>query len=133
LNSLLYLESSAIVKMVVREPESAALVALLQEWRQHVSSALSRVEVTRAVRRAGGVFADVRKSERAFERIALIGIEPAILATAADLDPRELRSLDAIHLATALALGRDLAALVTYDRRMQQAARGAGLVVWAPH
>jgi predicted nucleic acid-binding protein len=55
-----------------------------------------------------------------------------LLTAAARVEPTSLRALDAIHLATALSLGHDLSGIVVYDRRLADAARGAGLTVWAP-
>ena len=76
--------------------------------------------------------ADWRRAEEALRRVGQIGIGEAILAAAAKLEPPELRTLDSIHLATALSLGRDLGALATYDRRLDQAARALNLEVLSP-
>ena len=127
----LYLDSSAFVKVVIEEAESAALRAFLAaEGARRVSSALLRAEVLRAVRHLGpdGI-ATVREGLR---RVDLIGIDDRILDSAGILEPRVLRTLDAIHLATALAVGDDLDAIVTYDERMVAAARLMGLTTVAP-
>jgi hypothetical protein len=130
--SLLYLDSSAIVKLVVPEPESAALFALLERWPERISSALARVEVPRALRRAA-LPADVSaRGEQVLKRLAFLQMDDRILATAARLLPPDLRTLDAIHLASALAVQSDLAALVTYDRRLADSAARANITVWAP-
>lgn len=127
---LTYVDSSAIVKLVVVEPESAALRQYLRRRRPLLSSALARVEVGRAllawgpdaVRRGIGVLAEVD----------LVRVNDWILDTAAGLGPAELRSLDAVHLATAQMFGTEVARLVTYDLRMADAAQEMGLDVVAP-
>jgi predicted nucleic acid-binding protein len=129
--SALYLDSSAFVKVVVEEAESSALRAFLAGSRgRRVSSALLRTEALRAVLPIGSdALANVREGLR---RVDLIAIDDRILDSAGILEPRALRTLDAIHLATALALGDDLDAVVTYDERMLEAARLLGLVTAAP-
>ena len=128
----LYLDSSAFVKLLVEEPESGALRVFLagSSEERRVSSTLLRAEALRAVRHLGsGALAAVREGLR---RIDLIGIDDRILDAAGILEPRILRTLDAIHLATALTLGNDLAAVVTYDDRMAEAARLLGLSTVRP-
>ena len=127
----LYLDSSAFVKLVVEEPESAAVRTFLASHdARRVSSALLRAESLRAVRRLGpDALATVREGLR---RVDLIGIDDRILDAAGTLQPGVLRTLDAIHLATALAVGDDLAAIVTYDERMIDAARLNGLPTASP-
>jgi hypothetical protein len=130
--NLLYLDSSAIIKLVLHEPETAALYALLEEWPKRISSVLARVEVLRGLRRAGVPAADHHRGEQILRRLGLFRLDDTILAAAASLDPPQLRSLDAIHLATALTVRDHLAALVTYDRRLAQAAAAAHVPVWTP-
>jgi predicted nucleic acid-binding protein len=130
--ALVYLDSSAIVKLAVPEPESRALFAWLLERSERLSSAIARVEVTRALRRADRGAAALRRARDVLDRIALIPIDRPILDAAGRLDPTELRSLDAIHLASALSLGDDLAGVVTYDGRLGAAAAAAGIEVWTP-
>jgi predicted nucleic acid-binding protein len=125
-----YLDSSAIVKLAVDEPESPALRRYLRRRRRLVSSALARVEVGRVLLPLGTV--GVRRAQDVLSRIELIRINDRILAAAGLLMPPELRTLDAIHLATAQELGADLARLVTYDERMSAAARTIGWPVVAP-
>jgi predicted nucleic acid-binding protein len=129
---LIYLESSALVKLVVTEPESRALMEMLRAWPTRISSALALVEVPRALRRAGFGTAERRRAREVLARVALVDADRRILAAAAALDPAALRTLDAIHLATALAVREDLAGLVTYDRRLTAAAERAHLEVLAP-
>jgi len=128
----LYLDSSAIVKLVQTERESEALTRYLRSRRddRQVSSALARVEVVRAVQR-GGVAA-VTNARRQFSRMSLLPIHRNLLDEAADLELAGLRSLDAVHLASARRLGDELRAVLTYDVRMQAAAEGLGLPTAAP-
>ena len=125
-----YLDSSALVKLVVREPESVALRRFLRRHPQRVSCGLARTEVPRAVRHLGP--APVRRARQLLRRVHLIRLDDALLDAAAALDWRVLRSLDAIHLAAAQLVSPELEALVTYDRRMTQAAVLLGFTVVAP-
>lgn len=129
---LLYLDSSAIVKLVAREPETDALVERLRSDPDLVSSALARVEVGRAVRRARLPGVDLPRANAVLDRIALLRIDEGILEAAQARDPADLRSLDAVHLASALSLGDLLDAIVTYDAQLASAARLQGLEVFAP-
>jgi predicted nucleic acid-binding protein len=126
-----YLDSSAFVKLVVSEPESRLLRAFLRRRSaRHVSSAILRAEALRAVRHAGPeVLAGTRSALR---RVDLVAVTDGILDGAGALEPRVLRTLDAIHLATALALGDDLDVVVTYDARMAEGARLLGLDTASP-
>jgi len=127
----IYLDSSAFVKVLVEEPESGALRAFLADRpARRVSSALLRAEALRAVRHLGpGPLAAIREGLR---RVDLVGIDDRILDVAGILEPRIVRTLDAIHLATALTLGDDLDAIVTYDDRTTEAARLLGLSTVRP-
>jgi len=129
----LYLDSSALVKLVQVEAESASLRRYLRRHRsdERVSSALARVEVVRAVL-AGGPPA-VGKARRQLARLYLVPLDRDLLDDGSTLAPgRVLRSLDAIHLSAASRLGPDLRAVVTYDHRMTDAANAIGLPVVAP-
>jgi predicted nucleic acid-binding protein len=128
---LLYLDSSALVKLVVAEPETPALLEFLAEWPDRVSSALARVEVIRAVKRAALGPRARRRAVLVLARIALVRIDDALLAAAARVQPPELRTLDAIHVATARSLD-GLAGIVTYDGRLRRAAARARFRVWSP-
>ncbi|MDQ6771876.1 MAG: type II toxin-antitoxin system VapC family toxin [Candidatus Dormibacteraeota bacterium] len=128
---LAYLDTSAFVKLVVREAESTALTRFLARWPERASATLLRAEAIRALRRAG-LDADVGAARRLFETLRLVRIDEPLLDRAGVLEPRELRSLDALHLATALGLGPDLGVFVTYDRRMGEAAEQVGLPVRSP-
>ena len=129
---VLYLDSSAIVKLVVPEPETRALVETIRSDPETVSSVLARVEVLRAVRRAGARRAVADRAEAILLRMALVRLEEGVVTTASKLRPLELRTLDAIHLATALSLAPQLSSLITYDARLASAARAAGLTVHLP-
>jgi predicted nucleic acid-binding protein len=125
-----YLDSSGIVKLVLAERESVALDAYLRGWSRRVSSAIARTEVIRAARTRGAEV--VAQAREVLDHFLLIEVTDDVLDLAAELDPLSLRSLDAIHVATALHLGSDVARLVTYDDRMASAARAHSLVVDAP-
>lgn len=122
-----YLDSSALVKLVVAERESRALGRHLAERAVH-TSALARVEVVRAVRPHGP--GAVQRAWAVLDRLDLLAVSPDVLDDAAMMDPSSLRSLDAIHLASALLSRAD--ELVTYDRRMAEAGQTVGLVPVTP-
>jgi predicted nucleic acid-binding protein len=125
-----YLDSSAIVKLVVEEAESAALRVHLEQSGRPVSSALASTEVGRSLLRHGAEF--IERGADVLNRIELVRVSERVLEIAASLQPPELRSLDAIHLATACELGDDVAEIITYDDRMATAASALGWVVRAP-
>ena len=125
-----YLDSSAIVKLVVAEPESRALRAHLRRRRPLVSSALARTEVVRALLPAGAIA--MSRGREVLRRLDLVRISDRVLDMAGTLEPAQVRSLDAIHLATAQLLGEDLSQVITYDDRMADAARSLGLKTTAP-
>jgi uncharacterized protein len=130
--SLYYADTSAVIKLLVEETCSKAFAAFYDshadaEW---VSSALLRIELTRAVTRAmPALLPDARDLLTAFSYAA---IDADIVEAAMDEPDRKLRSLEAIHLATARVFGPDLDALVTYDNQLATAARDAGLMIVAP-
>jgi predicted nucleic acid-binding protein len=127
--SFAYLDASAFVKTIVREPESERLLAWLEQWPDRVSCALLRTEAVRAVRPHGQDA--VGRARRALATISLIRLDDRLLDAAAEHGP-PLRSLDAIHVAAAQALGAELGVIATYDERMSRAAEGLGLAVVAP-
>jgi predicted nucleic acid-binding protein len=125
-----YLDTSAIVKLVVQEPESSALRRYLRRKRPLVTSALTRTELARAL-----LGSDPRTANRvadALRTMDVIRINDRVLTRAGEMPPPELQSLDAIHLATAQELGDDLARFCTYDERMADAANQLGWSVVAP-
>jgi hypothetical protein len=125
-----YLDSSAVVKLVVAEPESAALRRYLRRRRLLVSSALARAEVLRALLGLGEVA--LARGRRVLRSIELVRVNDRVFEAAGALLPAEIRSLDAIHLATAQQLGDDLGVVVTYDVRMADAAANLGLKIHSP-
>jgi uncharacterized protein len=126
-----YLDTSALVKLVIAEPETVEL----QKWlasteRNPVSCDLTRTELFRAVRRvAPGL---VVRAREVLDSLTLLEVSTAIFEHAALLDPTILRALDAVHVSAALALGDDLSGLVTYDTRLAEAATANGIRVEAP-
>ena len=129
---LVYLDSSALVKLVVRERESDALRAWTALHPAAVTSALAVTEVRRAITRLSPRRGLSDRARLVLDGVALLGLDQEVLEKAASLAPAELRALDAIHIASALTLGGDLLAFVTYDDRQRDAARRAGLRVEAP-
>jgi uncharacterized protein len=127
--TLAYLHSSAFVKTLVDEPESARLETWLEEWPERASCALLRMEAVRAVRVHGSEA--VARTRRALAALLLVQLDDELLDAAAELAPN-VRSLDAIHLAAARSLGPDLGVIATYDDRMTSAARELGLDTAAP-
>ena len=129
---MIAIDSSALVKLVLDEPESAALEGWLTS-RAPLSVAASdlvRVELIHAVARVAP--AGVPRARTLLTGVDLVPVTRDLLETAADLGPPCLRTLDALHLATALSLGSALDAFVVYDERLAQAATDAGLPVVAP-
>lgn len=125
-----YLDSSAIVKLVIEDPQSAALRRHVRRRRPLVSSALARTEVLRSLLFEGDV--GIARGRAVLCRIDLVRVNDRVLNAAGALLPADVRSLYAIHLATAQRLGRDLGGLVTYDQRMADAARQLGIKTTSP-
>jgi uncharacterized protein len=126
---VLYLDPSAIVKLVVQEPETSDLVQTVRADPEIVSSGLAWTEVVLATRRAGR---STSRAERVLDGIGLVPIDDGILREAVTLGPKDLRTLDAIHLATALSLRPDVGTMITYDVRQARAASALGLEVEMP-
>ncbi len=133
---VLYADTSSLLKLVVREAESTTVEHELTTWAGVASSSIAAIELRRAVLRAR---ADQRESvaddpavDGVIAAIAEIPLTARVRDLAGSLEPPELRSLDAIHLASALALGRDLAAIMTYDSRLRDACQVHGIEVIAP-
>jgi uncharacterized protein len=129
---VIYLDTSALVKVVITEPESAALSRWLADQPNliRVSSTLIRVEVPRAAWRADP--AALPDSYRLIRQIVEVELSDHVLGRAAGIRPPALRAADAIHLASALTLRRELTAFVAYDKRLLAAARDAGLPTASP-
>jgi uncharacterized protein len=130
--SLYYIDTSAALKLLAEESHSRAFATFYDEsvgasW---VSSALLRIEVIRAVSRAmPAALPDARALLLAFDYVS---IDDEVVDAATNEPDRMLRSLDAIHLATARVLGPDLDGLATYDERLAVAAKDAGIPVIDP-
>jgi hypothetical protein len=127
---LTYVDSSAIVKLAVAEPESLALRRFLSRRQPLVTSALARTEVARALMPSGPEA--VSRGEEVLRRIELMRLNDRVLMAAGRMQPAELRSLDAIHLASAGLLGSLVKQIVTYDERMAVAGTAAGWSVATP-
>jgi uncharacterized protein len=125
-----YLDSSAIVKLAIHEAESKALRQFLRTRSVRATSRLSWAEVARAVRRAEPTA--LPTAQRVLARFEAIEVTSGLVTAAAGLDPVELRTIDAIHIASAARLVPDLMALLTYDQRMVTAAVAVGLPVVSP-
>jgi predicted nucleic acid-binding protein len=130
---VIYLDASALVKLVLPESESSALLNLIEGAELLVSSVVAAVEVLRAARRVGDEHGMVvGRSEEVIDGVELLWLDSGIVSTASQLLPPTLRVLDAIHLASALSIGNDLTGFVVYHRRLQEAAVSHGLPVLAP-
>lgn len=127
-----YLDTSALVKLVVREAESTALRSWIEsEGAVLVSSDLARTELMRAVSRASGNY--LLQARLVLDSITILTISTAIFESAGRLSPSTLRTLDALHLASALEPGDDLDALITYDDRLADACAANGITTLSPN
>ena len=125
-----YPDSSALVKLIVVEPESAALREAIAPWSGAVAtSVIAHVEVPRAILAAGS---STNRVALVLASVATVPLSDSVISAAGRLQPTQLRSLDAIHLTSAGSLGADLGVLVTYDHRMARAATALGMAVLAP-
>ena len=117
------------MKLLVREPETTALRAAVRETPLS-TSAVARVEVTRAVGIANASHELAVRTRAFLASLSIVAVTEDVLETAASLVSADVRALDAIHLASALEIGADT--MLVYDRRLAHAARAAGLAVLAP-
>ena len=124
-----YFDASAIVKLLVAEPESLALVEYLREPRAAITSALSLTEVTRCMRRADPARDDIDEALAGFH---LVLVDDTVLKHAGRIGPPGLRALDAIHLVSALSLADPDLEFITYDNRLVEAARAHGIRILQP-
>jgi uncharacterized protein len=128
-----YLDAPALVKLTTTEAETDALREELGHYDTRLTSRLATVEVARALLRRGVASAALLDAvAEAFTGLAIVEVDGTIAEAAGRMAPPALRSLDAVHLASALALREELEAVVTYDARLADAARAAGLEVVAP-
>ncbi|MGH9089963.1 MAG: type II toxin-antitoxin system VapC family toxin [Acidimicrobiales bacterium] len=129
---MIYLDTSALLKILFHERESGVLARWLTSRADvpKVSSELCQVEAVRACRRIDE--GAVPSAVRLLSGLDLVPITKEIIERAALVGAPSLRSLDAIHLASALLLRADLSSFVAYDRRLQEAAEAENLAVVAP-
>ena len=129
---MIYLDSSALVKLALAEPETAALTDYIAKRGEQalVSSSLHRTEVLRAIWQAEP--GALPRAQRMIRRVSLISLSHDLLDNAATQPPGGLSTTAAIHLASALAVKRDLTAFVCYDKQLTAAAEAAGLPVASP-
>ncbi len=130
MGSLTYLDSSALVKLVLREAETIALREFLTEHPFRVSSRIAEVEVIRAVTRAGP--AALPAAQALMRRIGLVELDAGVLHAAALVEPAGIRTLDAIHVASAVSLADELDVVVAYDARLAAALTSAGIEIVSP-
>jgi len=124
---LVYLDTSAYVKLPLREGGHEELRSELSDWDGYVSSMLLGVEAIRACSRYGR---DRAQAARAWlQGVSLLPLDDAILDAASELAPPALRALDAIHIATALTVKEEVGAFFSYDLRLREAAAEQGLPV----
>ena len=129
---MIYLDAAAVVKLAHAEAESAALRAWLVERAETgwISAVLTEIESFRALARyAPGA---VSRLPAVLDQIGLIDLDPPVRILAQTARPATVRSLDAIHLGTALHAGSALTSFVTYDKRLLDAAMTAGLRADSP-
>jgi predicted nucleic acid-binding protein len=129
---LLYCDSSALVKLVVNEPESDALESWLatQPEPALISSVVARTEVIRAIGRSDP--SAVTPAQELLEAVSVVELDAALADEAAGLQPALMRTIDALHVASALRISEALGVLVSYDDRMLAAAREHGLTAASP-
>ena len=123
-----YADSSALVKLAVDEAESDAIRRFLGQFDEVATSRVGLVETRRAISRAGG---DVAAAVEILRVVHPIELDVSLAESAAAIRPTRLRTLDAIHLASALRLYA-VDVFVTYDERLASAAREAGMTVASP-
>jgi predicted nucleic acid-binding protein len=117
-----YLDSSALLKLILPEPESADLGQTLRRWPDWVSSAIAAVECRRALARVDAPADVLARADAVLAATTLLHVDEAVLTLAGQIPINGLRSLDALHLASAMAMGDDPDAFVTYDDRLADAA-----------
>jgi predicted nucleic acid-binding protein len=117
------------VKLVVEEAESRALIAAIEGRQPHLTSVVGAIEVERVCKQAG---IPRPQADALRANVVVIALDDRVIELAGTIGPAVLRTLDAIHLATALSLADDLQGLVTYDGRLGRAAEQEGLPVLSP-
>lgn len=129
MTTLAYVDASALVKLVVDEPESPSMLHWYAESERLASSRVGIIEARRAANRRAH---DPEQVETVLRSLVILEVDDIVARRAARMTPAGLRTLDAIHLATALELGSEMDAFVTYDDRLAAAARAVGLPVVRP-
>jgi len=134
---ILYVDTSALLKLLVREAESAAIERELVRWSSLATSVVTEVELPRAVARAredrpDAVIDGSLILQGVVASAAIIDLSEDIVAVARSVVPVHVGALDAIHIASAASLGRQLAGVATYDNRMADALDRIGVAVVAP-
>lgn len=127
---MIYVDSSALVKLVLPEAESSSMIEFAAKFDTLVTSAIGAIEFRRAVKRhyAQQMWA----VERVLAEMTILELSHEVRRTAELLEPTILRTLDAIHLASALVIREELEAFVAYDERLLEAARLAGIPTASP-
>lgn len=137
-STVAYLDASAVVKLVAKEAQGVELRAFLEGIERTVSSAMLETEVRRAVRRRAPdddsqeLDRMLHATEQVLAGLFLFAVDREVLLRAGDLQHPLLRSLDAIHLATALSVPSRPVAFVSYDERQTEVAEELGLSVATP-
>lgn len=128
--TVLYVDTSALGRVLLGEPDRPAIKRDLGSYEKLVSSRLLQVELRRMARRENLLDA----SAEMLSEVALISIDESVLAAAETISPSNVGTLDAIHLATAVRLAEagELDALMTYDKRLADGAREHGIEVLSP-
>jgi uncharacterized protein len=135
--AILYVDTSALLKLLVREAESTAIERELLTWKELATSVIAEVELPRAVARAReerseAVIDGSVVLQGVLSSAAIVPLSEGIVAAARKVKPIHVGALDAIHIASALSLGVQLAGVATYDKRMQDALKLLGIQVIAP-
>ena len=130
MSSGVYVDTSALARVILEEPCSGAILRDLDRFDQSVTSRLLAVELRRVGRRGDAV----KAAEQLLSQLSLIPVDEDVLAVAEAIEPATVGTLDAIHLATALRLAEadELDALMTYDKQLANAAREHGIEVLSP-
>jgi len=129
MTTVAYVDASALVKLVVDEPESPSMFRWYVGSERLATSTIGIIETRRAANRRGH---DPVHLESVLRSLVVLEVDDIVANGAARISPMALRTLDAIHLATALAMGTEIGAFVTYDDRLAEAARAIGLPVMRP-
>lgn len=131
---MIYMDTSALVKLIVQEAESADLRQWLAdaEDRDHLTSALGRIELMRTARRSGDAEIVANAQRILSQHLDILAVTDEVIEMAETIGPDSLRSLDAIHLASAAQLGDALTAVVAYDNRLIEGCRNLDYPVQSP-